>query len=63
MDLNSWDIAAGALLIQEAGGLTVDSFGQPFTLRTRHIVATNGSPKVQDEMLQRIAKAKAQTPN
>lgn len=60
LDLNAWDIAAGALLIQEAGGLVVDSTGQPFTLRTRHIVATNGSSIVQRELLARIAKAGAQ---
>ncbi|MEX1031372.1 MAG: inositol monophosphatase family protein [Paenibacillaceae bacterium] len=40
--LNSWDIAAGALLISESGGTVSDTEGQPFTLATRNILATNG---------------------
>jgi myo-inositol-1(or 4)-monophosphatase len=40
--LNSWDIAAGALLISESGGMVSDTEGQPFTLATRNILATNG---------------------
>ncbi len=37
-DLNAWDLAAGALLVAEAGGVAMDIEGQPFTLRTRDIV-------------------------
>lgn len=48
-DLSSWDIAAGALIIQEAGGRFTDLAGNDFTLRTRKICATNG--KIHDEML------------
>ena len=48
-DLSSWDIAAGALIIQEAGGKFTDLAGDPFTLRTRKIVASNG--KVHDDLL------------
>lgn len=48
-DLSSWDIAAGALIIQEAGGDFTDLAGDPFTLQTRKIVASNG--KVHDELL------------
>ncbi|MFD2673559.1 inositol monophosphatase family protein [Marinicrinis sediminis] len=40
--LNAWDTAAGALLIQEAGGKVTDTRGEPYTLACRHIVATNG---------------------
>ena len=48
-DLSSWDISAGALLVQEAGGRFTDLAGEDFNLRTRKICATNG--KVHDEIL------------
>jgi myo-inositol-1(or 4)-monophosphatase len=48
-DLSSWDIAAGALIIQEAGGRFTDLAGNDFTLRTRKICATNN--KIHNEML------------
>lgn len=41
-DLSSWDISAGALLIQEAGGRFTDLEGNDFTLRTRKMCASNG---------------------
>jgi myo-inositol-1(or 4)-monophosphatase len=41
-DLSSWDIAAGALLVQEAGGKFTDLQGQDYTLRTRKMIASNG---------------------
>lgn len=42
-DLNAWDTAAGALLIQEAGGRVADSLtNEPYELATRRILATNG---------------------
>jgi myo-inositol-1(or 4)-monophosphatase len=48
-DLSSWDISAGALLIQEAGGTFTDLAGNAFTLRTRKICASNG--KVHNSIL------------
>jgi len=48
-DLSSWDIAAGALIIQEAGGRFTDFEGTDFQLRNRKICATNGL--IHDEML------------
>ena len=50
-DLSSWDISAGALLIQEAGGKFTDLEGKDFTLRTRKIMASNGQPGVHDDIL------------
>ena len=41
-DLSSWDIAAGALLVEEAGGRFTDLQGQDYTLRTRKMIASNG---------------------
>jgi myo-inositol-1(or 4)-monophosphatase len=41
-DLSSWDIAAGALLIKEAGGKFTDLSNEDFNLRTRRICGSNG---------------------
>ena len=51
-DLKSWDMAAGILLIQEAGGLASDMQGGNTHIHTGNVVA--GSPKVFKEMLQRL---------
>lgn len=40
--LNPWDIAAGVLLIQEAGGRVSDMRGAPLQLRAETILADNG---------------------
>lgn len=40
--LNPWDIAAGALLIEEAGGKVSDLWGGSTHLQRGHIVASNG---------------------
>ncbi len=47
--LNAWDIAAGALLVQEAGGHITDMRGKPFHVDCRDVLATNG--RIHDEML------------
>jgi myo-inositol-1(or 4)-monophosphatase len=41
-NLNRWDLAAGVLLVEEAGGQVTGFFGQPFHLADRDVVATNG---------------------
>ncbi|KAJ1438182.1 inositol-phosphate phosphatase [Ochromonadaceae sp. CCMP2298] len=48
-DLNVWDLAAGALMIEEAGGRVTDAHGGRFELTTRNLVATNG--KIHDALL------------
>jgi myo-inositol-1(or 4)-monophosphatase len=40
--LNPWDMAAGALLVQEAGGTLSDFAGNPFTIYQKEILASNG---------------------
>lgn len=40
-NLSSWDIAAGVLLVREAGGIVVDFKGRDRMLETGEIVATN----------------------
>ena len=53
MGLGPWDMAAGSLLITEAGGLVGDFEGNEAWLASGRIVA--GTPKVFGEMLQLIA--------
>ena len=40
--LNPWDVAAGWLLVEEAGGRVTDLEGKPYRLGHRYIVASNG---------------------
>jgi myo-inositol-1(or 4)-monophosphatase len=47
--LNPWDMAAGMLLIEEAGGRCSDMHGNPAKLRGPHLLADNAA--VHDEML------------
>lgn len=37
-----WDVYAGALLVQEAGGLVTDYCGSPWSFGSRDLVASNG---------------------
>ena len=52
LGLSPWDIAAGALLVTEAGGLVGDLVGENHYLKTGNIVA--GNPKVFVELLRAI---------
>jgi myo-inositol-1(or 4)-monophosphatase len=40
--LNAWDIAAGLLLIEEAGGRVTDFMGAPLNIYTPKVLASNG---------------------
>ena len=53
LGLSPWDMAAGALLIAEAGGLVSDLTGESNYLKTGNIVG--GNPKVFVQLLQIIA--------
>lgn len=50
--LKEWDIAAGALLVQEAGGLVSDFIGGNDFMKSGNIVA--GNPKVFKALLQEM---------
>lgn len=56
-DLSSWDLVAGALLIDEAGGLVTDLDGSPYKLETRNMLCSNGA--VHDEILSVLRDADA----
>lgn len=53
LNLSPWDIAAGCLLITEAGGLVGDLKGNDTHMQSGHIVA--GNPKIFGQLLQVIA--------
>ncbi|HET6348195.1 MAG TPA: inositol monophosphatase family protein [Candidatus Krumholzibacteria bacterium] len=42
MTLSPWDIAAGVLLVEEAGGRVTDFFGGRSFLQTGHVIVSNG---------------------
>ena len=50
--LSPWDIAAGALLVEEAGGVVTDFNGGPDYLTTGNIVA--GNSYIQKELLKEV---------
>ena len=51
--LNAWDLAAGALLVEEAGGRVSHVSGSPFHVDCRDVLATNG--RVHAEMVSLLA--------
>ncbi len=53
MNLKPWDIAAGALLVQEAGGLVGDMQGGSQHLEKGSVVA--GNPKLFKELIRAVA--------
>ena len=52
-NLKPWDVAAGALIVKEAGGIVTDMQGNDTWLQTGNIVA--GNPKVLAQLLQIIS--------
>ncbi len=53
-NLNPWDIAAGVLIVRQAGGDVINFKGGDEVLKTRELLATNG--KITGEMLGTIQK-------
>lgn len=49
VDLKPWDVAGGALIVEEAGGRVTGLAGEPFTSRGGQVVATNAH--LHSEML------------
>jgi myo-inositol-1(or 4)-monophosphatase len=52
--LKPWDVAAGILLVEEAGGIVTNFDGKPYTFKDDHIVA--GNPAIHAIMLEEIKK-------
>ena len=53
-NLNPWDIAAGIVVVQQAGGEVVNFTGGPEVLKSRELLATNG--KITRELIDYIEK-------
>ncbi len=56
-DLKAWDVAAGALIVAEAGGRVTGMDGAPFDVASGHLLASNGH--VHDEILALIREFRA----
>ena len=54
--LSSWDVAAGSILIEEAGGSMTNLTNERWNLRTRKICGSNGG-KVHDQILEALGEA------
>jgi myo-inositol-1(or 4)-monophosphatase len=52
--LKPWDLAAGKLLVVEAGGVCTDMRGRVHTMESPDVMATNGL--LQEELLERFEK-------
>jgi myo-inositol-1(or 4)-monophosphatase len=55
--LHPWDLSAGALLVEEAGGRVTSITGGPFVSATGEAVATNGA--IHEEVLTELAAVRA----
>ncbi len=51
-NLSPWDIAAGYLIVSEAGGTVTNFSGDPYSVYDKQTLATNG--RIHDEMLRLI---------
>src|SRR5207302_7359521 len=55
--INAWDIAAGLVILREAGGRDTNLNGAPTDVDGGQLLATNG--RIHDAMLQVLAQAGA----
>ncbi|XP_036935277.1 inositol monophosphatase 1-like [Acanthopagrus latus] len=51
--IHCWDIAAGAVIVKEAGGILLDVDGGPFDLMSRRMVSANNK-KIADRIIKEI---------
>jgi myo-inositol-1(or 4)-monophosphatase len=52
LKLSPWDMAAGSLMLEEAGGKVTDFLGGPFNIYLKEILASNG--KIHQQMIEVI---------
>jgi myo-inositol-1(or 4)-monophosphatase len=57
LDIHAWDFAAGALLVEEAGGRVSDFRGRPLDPHGRQVLATNG--RIHDEVVAVLARGRS----
>ena len=58
--LRPWDLAAGRLIVEEAGGRVTDFAGGPHALSGEQTAASNG--RLHDELLAMLKKASPHGP-
>ena len=51
--LYPWDVAAGLVIVSEAGGIVTNAEGKPYRMNDKSLVASN--PKLQESLLTLIA--------
>jgi myo-inositol-1(or 4)-monophosphatase len=54
--LHAWDVAAGALIAREAGGVVTDPRGGPFDPHAGEVVATNGA--IHEELIAELGRVR-----
>lgn len=55
LNISPWDVAAGALCAEEAGGRVTDFHGEPWTLDKTDLLVSNG--RVHDQILEQLQEA------
>jgi len=61
LTLGPWDVAAGCLMVEEAGGRVTNPAGGPVDIDAPSVVASNG--RIHAEMLATLKEVRAQAPN
>ncbi|MCB0113008.1 MAG: hypothetical protein KDD84_02920, partial [Caldilineaceae bacterium] len=56
--LNPWDVAAGKLLIEEAGGIVTNYSNEPYQLGHRSCLASNGQMALHQALLENLRTAR-----
>lgn len=54
VSLNPWDMAAGVLIVQEAGGTYTDFLGNPSTIYKKNLLTSNG--RIHTQMIEVLKK-------
>ena len=57
--INPWDIAAGALMVQEAGGVVTDLYGNLNFMQTPSTIVC-ANPVIHQKMLEVLAAVRAE---
>jgi len=61
LKLGPWDVAAGCLMVEEAGGRVTTPDGGPVDLGAPSVVASNG--RIHDEILSTLKEVRGQAPS
>jgi myo-inositol-1(or 4)-monophosphatase len=55
--VSAWDVAAGSVILEEAGGILTDYAGGPFDPFSREVVA--GTPGIHPALLETIRESRS----